>query len=110
MFSVKNGVRQDGVFSGRLFNLYINELILKTDDIGLRCIYLHDIFVVCVLFADDILLLSGSLIKLQLVLNLCFDFGYENDLVYNAKSQCILSLVNCPKMLAELKCFFEKVK
>ena len=38
-----------------------------------------------ILYADDILLVSGSLIKLQLMFNLCFDFGCDNDLVYIAK-------------------------
>ena len=47
----------------------------------------------CIWYVNDILLVSGSPIKLQLMLNLCFDFGYENDLVYNEKSQCILPLV-----------------
>ena len=38
MFSVKSGVRQGGVCSGWLFNSYINELISKLEDSGLRCI------------------------------------------------------------------------
>ena len=46
---------------------------------------LQGIFVGCILYADDILLISGSLIKLRLMLNLRFDIGYENDLVYKAK-------------------------
>ena len=44
------------------------------------------------------------------MLNLCFEFGYENGLVYNAKSQCILPLANYSKLLVKLKCLLEKVK
>ena len=44
MFSVKIGVKQCGVCSSWLFNVYINELILKLEDIGLGS-RLHDIFV-----------------------------------------------------------------
>ena len=46
---------------------------------------LHGIFVGNILCADDSLLVSGSLIKLQLMLNLSFDFGYKNDLIYKTK-------------------------
>ena len=68
MFSIKSGSMQGGVYSGWLFNLYANELILKLQDCGFIC-RLHGIFVSCILYAN-ILLVSGSLIKLQLILKL----------------------------------------
>ena len=40
MYSVKSGVRKSGVCSGWLFNLYINELILKLEDSGLDVDYI----------------------------------------------------------------------
>ena len=46
------------------------------------------VYLCCILFADDnndILLVSRYLIKLQLMLNIWFDFGYENDLICIAK-------------------------
>ena len=51
-----------------------------------------------------VIFFSGFLIKLHLILNLCFDFGYENILVYNAKNAYILSLLNCAMLQVELTC------
>ena len=70
---------------------------------------LHGIFLSCILYVDDILLVSGSLIKLKLMLNLCFDFGYENDLVYKAKNS-VFCFGELFKFVAELKCLLEKKK
>ena len=43
------------------FLIYINELILKLEESGLKC-RLHGIFVGYIFYADDILLVSDSLI------------------------------------------------
>jgi hypothetical protein len=90
VFYVKSGVRQGGVCSCWLFNIYVNELIIKLEESGLGC-YLHGVYAGCILYADDILLLSGSLIKLQLMLDLCYSFGYDNDLTFNAKKSAFLA-------------------
>ena len=84
MFNVKSGVRQAGVCSCWLLNLYINKLILKIEDCGFGC-RLRSIFEGCISYADDILLVAGSLIKLELMLNVFFNFGYDNDLIFNAR-------------------------
>ena len=63
VFSIKSGVRQGGVCSCLLFNLYVNELIVKLQESGYGC-KLWGVFASCILYTDDILLISSSLIKL----------------------------------------------
>ena len=53
---------------------------------------MRGLYVGCILYADDIMLLSGSLTKLQDMLNLCFNFGYENDLMFNANKSVLISI------------------
>ena len=59
------------------------DLYIHADELDCR---LHSIFVDCILYSNNYyVFISVSLIKLQLTLTLCLDFGYENDSVYNAK-------------------------
>ena len=58
-FSMRNAVREGSMISPLLFSLYINDLIIVLRSQGYGC-YLDDKFVGCLLFADDILLLSAS--------------------------------------------------
>jgi hypothetical protein len=90
VFLVKSGVRQGGVCSCWFFNMYINELIIKLENSGFGC-NLRGIYAGCVLYADDILLISGSIVKLQFMLDLCYNFGYSNDLMFNAKKSVCMA-------------------
>ena len=47
-----------------LFNIYIDSLILGLKSSGLGC-YMRGLFVGCIAYADDLLLLSGSVALLQ---------------------------------------------
>ena len=69
VFGIKSGVRQGGLCSCLLFNLYVNELIVKFQESAYGC-KLWSIFAGCLLYADDILLISSSLIKLQAMLEM----------------------------------------
>ena len=66
------------------------------------------ILVSCILYADDILLLSDSLIKLQLMLNLCFDFGCKSDLVYNAKRSVYFAIGKLFKVASRAEMFMRE--
>jgi len=53
-------------------------------------IYIGGLFVGCILYADDILLLSSSCYGLQSMLNVCVEFGSRWDILFNpAKTQCV---------------------
>ena len=57
-----------------LFTFYINDIIedLKNSGYG---IYIGSLFLGCILYADDILLLSGSCTGLQRMVNICTRYG-----------------------------------
>jgi len=47
-------------------------------------IYVGSIFAGCILYADDILLLSTSYSGLQEIVNICYDYGLCWDIKFNA--------------------------
>jgi len=59
VFSVNCGVRQGGVLSPILFSIYVDDLISLLPESGYG-MYIDRLFTGCILYADDILLLSSS--------------------------------------------------
>jgi len=87
-FFVLGGVRQGGVLSPVLFNLYVDELILQLEHDGYGC-SIGGTFFGCVMYADDVLLLSASVNGLQLMINTCSTYGDEHCIQFNTnKSVC----------------------
>jgi len=88
-FKVLCGVRQGGVLSPYLFAFYINDIIEDVRNSGFG-IYIGSVFLGCILYADDILLLSGSCTGLQYMVNVCVQYGRQWDILFNpSKSQFI---------------------
>ena len=73
MNNVLCGVRQGGVLSPYLFAFYINDIIEDVRNSGFG-IYIGSAFLGCILYADDILLLSGSCTGLQYMVNVCVQY------------------------------------
>ena len=86
---MRSGVREGSVISPLLFSLYIDDLITIARSAGYGC-YLGDLYTSCFLFANDILMLSASLIQLQLMLHLCHQYCAEWDLVFNVKKSYVM--------------------
>ena len=70
LFAVLCGVRQGGVLSPALFALYVDDLVSQLRDSGYG-IHVGSLFVGCVLYADDIVLLFASCDGLQKLVNIC---------------------------------------
>ena len=88
-FQVTNGVRQGGVLSPLLFDVYVNELseLLNKSGIGGN---LSGTLINHMLYADDICIVSLSSSGLQHLLNICSDYCERHDLTFNAKkSMCM---------------------
>jgi len=88
-YHLQCGVRQGGVLSPVLFAVYVNSLIDMLRHSGYGC-YVDTLFVGCVMYADDLLLVSASIHKLQLMVDICCSEAAKLDMKFNAsKSQAI---------------------
>src|ERR1700690_652683 len=92
--SVLSGVRQGGILSPILFNVYVNCIIrtLRKEDRG--C-HVYNIFLGCIMYADDLLLISGSVLDLQKMLDSCGLVGDNLGIKFNSKkSACMIIAPN----------------
>jgi hypothetical protein len=88
-FQVCCGVRQGGILSPLLFNVYVDDLIQELSTDGFGC-HISQTFFGCIMHADDILLLSPSIHGLQCMLDRCNVYGRKCDILFNPKkSVCI---------------------
>ena len=89
-FFVSNGVKQGGIPSPILFNVYMDQLSVKLNasniggDIG-------GVLVNHLCYADDICLISLSSAGMQQLLNICDTYAKEHDLLYNGVKSYSLS-------------------
>ena len=89
IFSTSNSVKQGGVFSPNLFNVYINKLILLLSEQGIGC-YLYGQFVGAFIYADDVTLLAPTSTALNAMLETCSNFESDFDLQFNSsKTMCM---------------------
>ena len=88
-YHLQCGVRQGGVLSPVLFAVYVNSLIEMLRHSGYGC-YVDSLFVGCVMYANDILGVSASIHKLQLMVDICCSEAAKLDIKFSAsKSQAI---------------------
>ena len=95
-FTVSNGVRQGGILSPFLYNLYTNSLSAALDDTGVGCHYLGSVNHVA--YADDMILLAPTPFGLQTLT--CYRFSVEHDIVYSTKKT--VCMVRCPKVFKKM--------
>ena len=81
----KSGIRRGGILSPLLLNIFAEWLIsaLKLSD--LWC-HIADCYVGCIAYADDLILLSGSLTQLQSMHQLCDRHARSLDLIFNCRN------------------------
>ena len=81
-FKVHSGVRQGGVLSGILFNVYVNDILTNLRKSDLGC-HLHNCYAGCLMYADDLILISASIIDLQSMLQICNETAKDLGINFN---------------------------
>ena len=88
-YYIKSEVIEGGILFPVLFILYVNDLIkcLKEEGVG-HCISVN--YCECLFFADDILLISASVLQLQCMLIICYDYCKAWDLKFNVSKSNLM--------------------
>ena len=90
-FKVIDGIHQVGVISSILFTIFMDVLIkhLKLTKFGCA---INGVYFGCILYADDIELLSTSLSALQSMLIICKSFTEAMNIKYNCKKCMVIRI------------------
>lgn len=89
-YTIECGVRQGGITSPALFNLYVNALIVELSNEHVGC-HIDGICVNNLSYADDMVLLSASVCGLRKLIDICESYAVKHGLVYNLKkSKCMV--------------------
>ena len=72
-----------------LFNVYFNVIVNALQHSKLGCFQLYGEYIGRIVYADDIILLSASVVMLQNMLNVCHTKRLEIDVVFNAKKSTL---------------------
>lgn len=94
-FKVTNGVKQGAILSAILYCVYTNELFQELRQKRVGCT-INQIYLGCLGYADDLLLLSPTIDGLQYMLNVCESYAERHNLTFSthpdpkkSKTKCI---------------------
>jgi len=88
-YNLTVGVRQGGVLSPVLFNVYVNSVLLRLQQSNYGCV-IGSQFLGCIMYADDLLLLCPSICGVKKMLNICIEEFSDLNLTLNVQKSCIL--------------------
>ena len=86
-FKGKSGVLQGSLLGTEFYNLIMGKLLFLLQKSNLGC-HIGGIFVGAVAYADDLILMSASRMKLQAMLRISEEFGMLCDLKFNVVKSC----------------------
>ncbi len=82
-FTVSNGVRQCGILSPYLFNVYVDDLSHELNACNIGCIT-GTILINHLMYADDLVIMCPYSRGLARLLMICSKYGIENGIRYNS--------------------------
>jgi len=101
-FYVSNGVRQGGILSPLLFNLYMDNLSRELKGCRTGCL-VGDSLINHMLYADDLVILSPSSAGLQQLLGICSQY---DGLMFDIKFNSMKSVVMIARTWEDMKCVY----
>ncbi|CAK1579855.1 unnamed protein product [Parnassius mnemosyne] len=100
-YRLECGVRQGGLSSPKLFNLYVNDLLVELSSMRVGC-RVGGVCINSISYADDMVLLGPTVNAIREMLKVCETYAASHGLVYNTeKSQYMVFRVagRCPESI-----------
>ena len=88
-FRVTNGVRQGGILSPILFNVYMDDLSKELNKCKTGCLVGKSL-INHLVYADDLVIMSPYSAGLQQLLRVCSEYGLQYDIKFNPKKSVIM--------------------
>ena len=93
-----NGVKQGGILSPHLFNVYMDDLSVILNKLQIGCIYAGTI-INHVMYADDLCIFSPSVSGLRKLTNCCEKYGDIFNITYNVNKSYCMVIDNKPQTM-----------
>ncbi|CAG9138100.1 unnamed protein product [Plutella xylostella] len=104
-YRLECGVRQGGLSSPTLFNLYVDDLIAELSGTKVGC-HIDGICVNNISYADNMVMLSASGCGLRRLLAICEQYAVAHGLKYNAKKSQVMVFEAGSKRMPDLPAIF----
>ena len=91
-FGSANGLRQGGILSPYLFNVYIDNLSTQLNTLPVGCT-INDLTLNNLSYADDMVLLASSAKGIQRLIDTCFEYASSHDIIYNETKTLCMSVL-----------------
>ncbi|CAF1046547.1 unnamed protein product, partial [Brachionus calyciflorus] len=106
-FKTTIGVKQGGPLSPKLFAFYIEEIVklIEQEDLGVK---IMDQQIGILLYADDILILSDEVSKIERAIRICEEFGKQNEIKFNPEKTRLITFGNKKWRTQKVKLFMNE--